>query len=127
MNFSGRAGISYGKEFPVRFDYVSGMKWVVYNFHTGKIYAKNLEDWEVPGRCMQENAKLGKREENFHFHDLRHVFGTELLKRGANPYHIKDLFAHTSMEVSAIYISSEMEQLQNTVKLLDIPEIGGVN
>jgi integrase len=72
------------------------------------------------------NTQGASREDNFHFHDLRHVFGTELLKRGANPYHIKDLFAHSSMEVSAIYVSSEMEQLKATVRLLDVPEVGGV-
>lgn len=72
------------------------------------------------------NKEGGSREENFHFHDLRHLFGTELLKRGANPYHIKDLFAHSSLEVSSIYISSEMDDLRDTVRLLDIPEVGGV-
>lgn len=42
------------------------------------------------------NKVGGSREENFHFHDLRRMFGSELLKRGANPYHIKDLFAHSA-------------------------------
>jgi integrase/recombinase XerD len=73
------------------------------------------------------NKEGGSREDNFHFHDLRHIFGTELLKRGANPYHIKDLFAHSSMEISAIYISSEFEQLRDTVRLLDPQEMGGIN
>lgn len=76
-------------------------------------------------RALEEagiNEEGGTREENFHWHDFRHIFGTELLKRGANPYHIKDLFAHGDMQTSAIYISSEMEQLQDTVRLLDIQE-----
>lgn len=58
--YKGRAGYSYGKEFPVRFDYNSKDNWVVYNFRTGKLYAKNLKSWEAPGRCMKENARLGK-------------------------------------------------------------------
>lgn len=73
------------------------------------------------------NKEKASREDNFHFHDLRSVFGTELLKRGANPYHIKDLFAHSDMVTSAIYVSSEFEQLRQTVQLLDIPEVGGVS
>lgn len=73
------------------------------------------------------NKEGGTREENFHWHDLRHIFGSELIKRGANPYHVKDLFAHSSMEVSAIYMTSEFEQLRDTIRLLDIPEVGGVS
>lgn len=49
-----------------------------------------------------------------------------LLKRGANPYHIKDLFAHSDLETSSIYISSQMDDLRDTVRLLDVPEVGGV-
>jgi site-specific recombinase XerD len=61
----------------------------------------------------------GTREENFHFHDLRHLFGSELLKRGVSPYHIQELFGHSDMKTSAIYISPEQEQLHEAVKRLD--------
>ena len=30
-----------------------------FNARTGTVYAKNLKEWEAPGRCMQENARLG--------------------------------------------------------------------
>lgn len=55
------AGYSYGFEFPVRFTF-GGVQdgWVVYNFRTGEVYAKNLKEWEAPGRCRQENARLGQ-------------------------------------------------------------------
>jgi site-specific recombinase XerD len=65
------------------------------------------------------NKPGGTREENFHFHDLRHMFGSELLKRGVSPYHIQELFAHSDMRTSAIYISPEQDQLAEAVKRLD--------
>lgn len=73
------------------------------------------------------NKKDGTRETNFHFHDLRHVFGSELLKRGVNPYHIKELFGHTDMKTSAIYLSSEMAELSEAVRRLDPVELEGIN
>jgi len=60
ISLKGHAGHSFGIEFPVRFDRIPGNGWVVYNFKTGKVYAKNLESWQAPGRAMDENARLGK-------------------------------------------------------------------
>jgi integrase len=68
------------------------------------------------------NKEGGTREENFHFHDLRHMFGSELLKRGVSPYHIQELFGHSDMKTSAIYISPEQEQLHDAVRRLDTIE-----
>lgn len=53
-------GCSYGPAFPVRFTGIGNDNWVVYNFRTGFVYAYGLESWEAPGRCMAENARLGK-------------------------------------------------------------------
>lgn len=72
------------------------------------------------------NKEDGTREENYHFHDLRVWFGSELLKRGVNAYHIKELFNHSSMEISSIYIKSEQSQLADAVKRLDVIETEGV-
>lgn len=68
------------------------------------------------------NQEGGTREENFHFHDLRCIFGSELLKRGVSPYHIQELFGHSDMKTSAIYISPEQDQLHDAVKRLDTIE-----
>jgi integrase len=73
------------------------------------------------------NKEGGTREENFHFHDLRHLFGSELLKRGVSPYHIQELFGHSDMKTSAIYISPEQNQLAEAVKRLDdVQDMEGV-
>ncbi|MDI1241231.1 MAG: site-specific integrase, partial [bacterium] len=73
------------------------------------------------------NKENGTREENFHFHDLRHIFGSELLKRGVNPYLIKELFNHSDMTTSSIYMTAERSDLRDAVNRLDVQEIGGVN
>jgi hypothetical protein len=55
-----RRAYSYGAGFKARFYYAGAADgWVVFNARTGKIYAKNLEEWEAPGRCMYENERLG--------------------------------------------------------------------
>lgn len=72
------------------------------------------------------NKKGGTRETNYHLHDLRVWFGSELHRRGASPYHIQELFAHSDMSTSAIYIKSADEDLSEVVKRLDPPEITDV-
>jgi integrase len=73
------------------------------------------------------NKEGGTREENFHFHDLRHMFGSELKRRGVDSYHIQQLFGHSDMQTSSIYITPEMENLRRAVETLDIQEIEGIN
>jgi len=59
-NYKGYNGTSYGPGYPVRFTWTGADGWVVYNFRTGFVYAKHLDQWEAHPRCMQENARLGK-------------------------------------------------------------------
>jgi integrase len=90
-----------------------------------------LQRFEKRWHQILINAKINKpdgtREENFHFHDLRHLFGTELLRRGVNVYHIKELFAHSDIKTSAIYITAQSDQLAAAVRTLDVQELDGVN
>lgn len=72
------------------------------------------------------NKEDGTRETNYHLHDLRVWFASELHRRGASPYHIKELFDHSDMSTSAIYIKSADEDLADVVKRLDPPEITDV-
>jgi integrase len=73
------------------------------------------------------NNEGGSREENFHFHDLRHMFGSELKRRGVDAYDIQQLFGHSDMETSSIYISPEMDNLRRAVETLDVQEMEGIN
>jgi integrase len=73
------------------------------------------------------NKEGGSREENFHFHDLRTMFGSELKKRGVDNYYIQQLFAHSDMETSTIYLTSELPKLVEAVKKLDdVQEMEGM-
>ena len=70
------------------------------------------------------NKENGTREENFHFHDLRSCYATELLRHNVNPHVIKQLFGHSAMAITDIYIAEDMEILSEATKRLDNePEI----
>ncbi len=85
-------------------------------FFDVKIFQKR---WQKMLVAAGINKKDGTREENYHVHDLRVWFGSELIRLGVNPYYVKDLFGHSSMEVSAIYIEPEMSDLTDAVRKLD--------
>lgn len=66
------------------------------------------------------NKKGGTREENFHFHDLRTEFGSNLLKRNVNPEIINRLYAHSTMQITQGYIEMlGMGQMFDAVNSLD--------
>lgn len=71
------------------------------------------------------NEQDGDRETNFHFHDLRANFGSRLIANNVNPYDVQELFAHSDMKTSAIYIESDMDRLFTAVRTLD--DNGAVN
>jgi integrase len=73
------------------------------------------------------NEEHGTRDDNFHFHDLRHVFGSDLIKSGVNPYVVKELFGHSDMRTSSIYMTADRSDLAEAVRRLDVQEIGGIN
>jgi len=70
---------------------------------------------------------MGRAEiEDFHFHDLKHVFATELVKRGNSPELVQLLFAHSDMSVTEVYINQKLELMRSAVNVLDdVQEIGG--
>lgn len=65
------------------------------------------------------NSEEGTRQTNFHFHDLRRVFGSAMMEIVENPYLVKELFNHSDMETSAIYVKTEQDQLLDAVNKLD--------
>jgi integrase len=73
------------------------------------------------------NEKDGKREENFHFHDLRKELAGNLIKNNVNPKTVQHLFNHSSQAITDIYISEDFDQMFAAVKSLDAQEIGGEN
>lgn len=65
------------------------------------------------------NKPGGTREENFHFHDLRSYFASELIRRNTNPLVIQNLFAHSDMSITNIYAETEADLMLEAVKRLD--------
>lgn len=75
--------------------------------------------WYSALRNAGINKKDGTREENYHFHDLRSYFASELIKRNTNPLIVQNLFAHSDMSITTIYAQADQRQLLEAVKRLD--------
>ena len=69
------------------------------------------------------NKKGGTREENYHFHDLRSYFASELIRRNTNPLVIQNLFAHSDMSITNVYAETEDDLMLEAVKGLDRPDL----
>jgi len=65
------------------------------------------------------NKLGGTREENYHFHDLRSYFASELIRRNTNPLVVQNLFAHSDMSITTIYAETDADLLLEAVKKLD--------
>jgi integrase len=65
------------------------------------------------------NTKENKRGQNFTFHDLRHVFATDLMRRGVHREVVNQLFAHSDMAITQIYMNSELTDQQDAIRQLD--------
>ena len=61
----------------------------------------------------------GTREENYHFHDLRTYFASELIRRNTNPLIVQNLFAHSDMSITNIYAETDSAMMLEAVKRLD--------
>lgn len=65
------------------------------------------------------NKPGGTREENYHFHDLRTYFASELIRRNTNPLVVQNLFAHSDMSITNIYAETDSDIMLEAVKRLD--------
>ena len=52
-------------------------------------------------------------------HDLRRTFGRVLRNRGANLLEIRDLYGHSSVEMTESYIGSQQDKMAQAIRLLD--------
>jgi integrase/recombinase XerD len=75
--------------------------------------------WNKITRAAGINTEGKHRGQNFTFHDLRHVFATELLRRNVNPELVRQLFAHSSMSITQGYINTELSDQAAAVRQLD--------
>lgn len=101
------------------------LKRRIERFQTGKLFdytpTKFQKHWMKAliaagiNRAPVKGQPRPTREENFHFHDLRHVFGSDLVNNDVSLYHVKELFDHSDMETSAIYATVRKEKLTDAV------------
>ncbi|MFN0279387.1 MAG: tyrosine-type recombinase/integrase [Pyrinomonadaceae bacterium] len=75
--------------------------------------------WYTALRNAGINEKNGTREENYHFHDLRSYFASELIRRNTNPLIVQNLFAHSDMSITTVYAQTDDKLLLEAVKRLD--------
>lgn len=85
---------------------------------------KPIRSFRTRWRKLLIRAKINKlggtREENFHFHDLRTEFASELLRHNVNPEIVRRLFDHSSMQITQGYISTEDDILFDAVNTLPV-------
>ncbi len=95
---------------------------------------REIEDEKPEGRIFPfkefrkrwNNAMQRIGIEDFHFHDLKHAFATELIRRGNSPELVQLLFAHSDKAVTEIYINQKVELMRPAVNTLDdVQEIQG--
>ncbi len=75
--------------------------------------------WHTALRNAGINKRGGTREENYHFHDLRSYFASELIRRNTNPLIVQNLFAHSDMSITTVYAQTDDKLLLEAVKRLD--------
>ena len=93
---------------------------------------KPIKDFRRRWRRMLEKANINReydkeksaaenptREENFHFHDLRTEFGTQLINRNVSPDIVRQLFAHSSMQITEGYIKTDSALFEAVNRLDD--------
>jgi len=50
-----------------------------------------------------------ERVKDFHFHDLRHTFASNLVMNGVSLYEIKELLGHKDIKMTMIYAEAFQE------------------
>ena len=80
--------------------------------------------WYTALRNAGINKKGGTREKNYHFHDLRSYFASELIKRNTNPLIVQNLFVHSDMSITTVYARTDDKLLLEAVKRLDEIDVG---
>jgi site-specific recombinase XerD len=66
-------------------------------------------------RMHQHYHHLG----DFHFHDLRHSFASNLVMKGVSLKAVAELLGHTSLKMVNVYLHLSEEYKKSAVELLD--------
>ncbi|MGB8507098.1 MAG: site-specific integrase [Pyrinomonadaceae bacterium] len=82
------------------------LRRLVSDGRTGCAFRSDVGRRPARRTVQQAFARAVKRAgvKNFHFHDLRHTFGSRLGQGGASPYIIARLMGHADLKMSLVYV-----------------------
>jgi len=92
-----------------------------------KLYNSNLV-FTISGCRIQQDyivhnfkkyIRIAGLRDELHFHSLRHTFATWLVQKGVSIYKVSKLLGHADVKTTQIYASLMLDDLQNTVDILD--------
>jgi len=82
--------------------------WVFKNSRTGAAIC----DVKKSFAAACKDAKI----DDFHFHDLRHTFGTRLADTGADPFVIAEIMGHSDLRMTKRYCHATDHRKQGAVE-----------
>lgn len=87
-----------------------GLEIPVFCTYTGKPYSShNFQE-----RFRQYSQQLGTSITAYH---LRHIFALWFIRNGGNPFALKTMLGHTTMEMTLTYVALEQMDIKNAHKL----------
>jgi integrase len=86
-------------------------------------YLDTLPSFNFASNCKKAFAGAVKRAgiEDFHFHDLRHTFASELVQRGVSIYTVAKLLGHSSVAMAMRYSHLSPESELRAISKIDEP------
>jgi integrase/recombinase XerD len=83
----------------------------------GEPFAQAASDFTHLRRTVVARAKKNKTQfQRFRFHDLRHLFAVEELRRGVSIYDVQQHLGHTSVKTTEIYLDFLTPEQQAAAK-----------
>lgn len=90
----------------LRFYYV--FDWKVYNHKSGYLFKGNQDAEHITSDTVTQYFTAIKKkydlDKNLSFHSLRHSFASNFIKAGGDPFVLKSMLGHASLNTTSIYI-----------------------
>lgn len=87
---------------------------------TGYIFVNPKTDKRIVTLKKSFHTAIKKAKiEDFHFHDLRHCFASDLVRKGVDLFVIQKLLGHSSPKMTMRYAHLRKDQLSEAIQFLD--------
>ncbi len=70
-------------------------------------------------RNFKKAVKASTINPDIHFHDLRHSFASNMVKKGISIFIVKELLRHKDVKTTQVYSHLTVESLKDAVKVLE--------